>query len=103
MNAKRSAASDPNFCPIRAAKMEKIFDRLCPCLENLSARWADEKEYEDIADYRQAIEDELFAMNAADVAITKMLRRPFGFECDFMGAKYRVTCGARDAEYRRIA
>jgi hypothetical protein len=99
---KRTAANDPNFCPIRAKKMAKIFHSLCPVLDNLAARWADEKEYEDIADYRKVIESELVAMNATDVEITKMIRRPFGFECNFMGAKYRLTCNSRACEYGRI-
>lgn len=99
---KTIAANDPGHCPVRAAKMAKIFDRLQECMEYLSCRWADEKEYEDIAQYQKYIETELATIDATDVAITKMIRRPFGFECNFMGAKYRITCGARSSEYRRI-
>ena len=99
---KRTAANDPGYCPVRAAKMSSIFDKLAPCLQHLTFRWADEFEFEDIAEYRKVIEKKLAAIKANGCKITKMTKRPFGFECSFMGAKYRVKCGARSMSYVRI-
>ncbi len=103
MKTKRPATSDPGHCPVRAAKMLAVFNALDDCMCNLAGRWADEKEYEDIADYRGVIQRRLEGIeDAAGIEITKMLKRPFGFECNFRGAKYRVTSGARGYGYNRI-
>ncbi len=99
MKTKQLATSDP----VRAAKMLAVFNALDDCMCNLASRWADEKEYEDIADYRDVLRRTLDDIeDAAGMEITKMLKRPFGFECDFLGAKYRVTSGSRGYGYSRI-
>ena len=41
---------------------------------NLSARWADEKEYEDFADYEKVIRSKFCSF----LEITKVTKRPFG-------------------------
>jgi hypothetical protein len=99
----RTATNDPGHCPARAARMLAVFDRLDNCMRSLADRWADERDYEDIADYRLVIEKAISSMDEADgMRITRMIKRPFGFECDFLGAKYRVTSGSRRYGYSRI-
>lgn len=102
-NLKAAAKADKGFCPERAAVMAGIFDRLAPRLEYLSARWQDEREYEDIAEYAKVIGEAVAAMGLApDFKVTGMTRRPFGFTCSLMGGAYAVKCTARELSYRRI-
>lgn len=50
-------------------------------IEGLYCRYQDEKEYEDINDYKKPITDRL----GIDASKTKMTKRPFGFKFDIDG------------------
>lgn len=63
--------------PTRQEVKEVILGNDCKMtnfLGMLYSRWLDEKEYEDIEDYRKAIENNL------KYPITNMKKRPFSFE-----------------------
>jgi hypothetical protein len=85
----------------RAKEVSDIFCALEECMCYLSNRWADEHEYEDIADYKSRIEAELSELKVDGFAITKMTRRPFGFVASYKGAEYKFKAGARAYEYTR--
>ena len=57
-------------------------------MANLAERWADEKEYENIEDYRKPL---LSHCETHGVTITKMLKEPFGCELTADGYSYRLT------------
>jgi AICAR transformylase/IMP cyclohydrolase PurH len=62
--------------PVTKAAAAKLVNStvLFNLIDRLSARWQDEKEYEDIAEYGKAIAAKL----PPEVAFVKMLKRPFG-------------------------
>ncbi len=65
---------------------------------NLSDRWADEREYEDIADYAVPIKAAL----PAGFELLRMKKRPFGFEFSIgTGAVYLVAATAQGLSWRR--
>ncbi len=65
---------------------------------NLSDRWADEREFEDIADYAVPIK----AAFPAGFELLRMKKRPFGFEFSIgTGAVYLVAATARGLSWRR--
>ncbi len=64
----------------------------------LAARWHDEKLYEDINDYKKAIQ----AKCPKEFTVTKMIKRPFGFEfthSGFKGRTFVVAIKARSTEF----
>jgi hypothetical protein len=85
----------------RAKEVSEIFCALERCMCYLSERWADEREYEDIADYKGRIEVTLSDLKIVGFTITKMIRRPFGFIATYKGAEYKFKAGARCYEYAR--
>jgi hypothetical protein len=68
------------------AKVEEIMK--APWVLNLYERWQDEKQYEDIEEYRAA------ATRFAGVPCIKAYKRPFGFAFEIEGKKYKVTVKA---------
>lgn len=71
---------------------KKFFDRSADLLGNLWARWQDEKEYENIADYLaplQPIADE------CGVTLDRMSAKPFGVILNAGGETYLMTCNSR--------
>ena len=68
-------------------------------LWNLSDRWADEREFEDIADYAEPIKAAL----PAGFELLRMKKRPFGFEFSIgTGAVYLVAATAKGLAWRRL-
>lgn len=57
---------------------------------NLAARWDDEREYEDINDYRTVLAP---FFQAAGFDIVKMSKRPFGFTTKSVDGSFKVTVG----------
>lgn len=57
-------------------------------LAYLVSRWADEKEYEDIEEYRP----HLAALMPEGAEVTRMTRRPFGCFVKFGDWTYQVKC-----------
>lgn len=76
-----------------------LWKKLQARVVGLASRWNDESEYEDINDYQKAIEVEIASHTQKQVTITKMLKRPFGFECLYQGAEYRVQFKYSTGEY----
>lgn len=96
--------------PENKARIEMMYVALQPRMEYLSGRWADESEYEDIAEYKQNIEKLLqhlvetgrgFALPEG-FAITKMTKRPFGFQFKIGEAEYAIFCSARQYGWQRV-
>jgi hypothetical protein len=98
----KKATYDNGHDPKRAAIMSKLFDDLAATMDHLACRWADECEYEDIADYQKVIETAIRKRKVKGLKITKMLKRPFGFECEIMKGKYRITRPMTNYGYSRI-
>jgi hypothetical protein len=86
---------------LRVKEVNDIFTRLEEVMCYLSSRWADEHEYEDIADYQKRLESDLATMNVVGFTITKMVKRPFGFVAQYKGAEYKFTAGAHVYKYQR--
>jgi hypothetical protein len=99
---ERAAMYDNGHDPKRAKIMSKLFDDLAETMDYLAMRWADEFGYEDIADYQTFVEKAVRKLKVKGFTITKMTKRPFGFECELMKGKYRVTRTMTKYEYVRI-
>jgi hypothetical protein len=88
---------------VRAKEVGEIYARLQNVMCYLSGRWNDEKEYEDIEDYKARIETELSDLKVEGFKIAAMKKRPFGFKAEYKGATYVFTMGARAYEYKRTS
>jgi hypothetical protein len=66
----------------------------------LAGRWADEKQHESIEDYAEPLRP---IASRHGVAISRMLRRPFGCEFRVDGRTYKATVSGRTYKYTRIA
>lgn len=80
------------------AKAEHTFEHLQKLMSNLYARWLDEREYEDIAEYGKAVERNL----PEGVTFVKITKRPFGvhlkvdslvFAIEINSTRYRLKYG----------
>lgn len=68
----------PGAVPTSHADLERInamFDTMAERIAYLHARWQDEKEYEDFAEYRRVVEKRL----PEGFTLTDMTKRPFAF------------------------
>jgi hypothetical protein len=69
---------------------------------NLANRWSDEKEYEDIQKYEDAIYDIL----PNGIKIIKMTKRPFGFHFSVEGVDsaniYAISCTEKSYSWNRV-
>lgn len=74
-------------------------ESICIGLDNLAARWNEEKEYEDFADYENVI---IGLFSDFDIKITKCTKRPFGIIAEFEGRKVKIFRQAR-GEYVSLA
>ena len=75
---------------------EKAIQRVFPYVE----RWLHENKYEDINDYRPHIEkifQEVFPEKG--VKITKMCKRPFGFELHICDGIFQIKIPIRNDKY----
>jgi hypothetical protein len=85
--------------PAEIDLINRTFDSLATLLGNLSARWADEHEYENLADYQARIAKDL----PASISIVSMTKRPFGFKFTMgTNAVYHMFYGSRQAGWKRI-
>jgi len=66
-------------------------------LQNLAARWQDEQQYEDIADYAKPLEA---AASKHGVKIVKMHGRPFGVTLNVNGRLFRITVNSRTLSWK---
>ncbi len=64
----------------------------------LWGRWQDEKQYEDINDYKTPF---LEAASDYGVTIVKMNKRPFGFNFTADGQTFQLTCTSKQSGLRR--
>lgn len=77
-----------------------MVDKLENLVVRLAGRWADESQFENIAEYQKVIEAEL----PRGFTITRMTKRPFGFEFTIGdGFKYQVFCTSRQYGCKRVA
>lgn len=61
-------------------------------IANLTGRWNDEKEFEDINDYKAVLQK---VLDKFDVSIIKMHKRPFGCTVLINGFEIAYTCTMR--------
>ena len=80
-------------------KVVKLWKDNEDLVTNLFVRWGHEKEYEDIKDY-----GEIFRPKVEEIGGTfvKMLKRPFGFNFQLDGAKYRISINSKVYKYQRL-
>lgn len=79
--------------------INNMFDKCDDILYKLYNRWLDEKEYEDINDYKAVIEKYI----PAEITITKMTKKPFGFQFNVgTTANYRMSTTAKSSSWARI-
>jgi hypothetical protein len=67
-----------------------LYQDIKPLFENLYCRWLDEREYEDIQDYRKVLQDAIDG-STVPAKITKMLKRPFGFRFVIDGTPCQIS------------
>lgn len=85
--------------PANQKLIHAMFAKISPLMSMLRARWADEKEHEDIADYAARIKKEL----PAGINLIAMTKHPFGFTFDVgTQATYKITTGANHVSWERI-
>jgi hypothetical protein len=77
-----------------------FFDAVTDLTERLYGRWLDEKDYEDINDYRAPVQQ---IADGFGVTIVKMTKRPFGFHFSVDGRTFAMTVNTRSISYKRIA
>lgn len=83
------------------ARIDAVVDKLANLLDQLYARWQDEREYEDIADYGLAIAKQL----PSGFTLLKATKRPFGFRfsLDTMpGAIYAIEVTMTQMRWKRV-
>jgi len=85
----------------RKTVAKQFFNSMSTLIENLASRWQDEKQYEDIADYKKVIDKA--AKKFSGVKVTEMTKRPFGFFFTLAGCTYQVKCTMTQYGYLRIA
>ena len=78
---------------------ETIYEKLQTSVIDLSCRWNDEKEYEDINDYGDVLKTKVEEL---DGTFVKMTKRPFGFTFTVDDAKYKIGCNATQYYYKRM-
>jgi hypothetical protein len=85
--------------PENLIKINAVYQSLENTISNLWSRWQDEKEYEDINDYKLVLEKHI----PEDFKIVKMTKRPFGFHFTIgTNAIYAFTVTATSYEWKRI-
>lgn len=80
-------------------RIDAMFDQMADLLLSLQSRWQDESKYEDISDYGKVI-----AANLPEgFMLTKMTKRPFGFEFSIgTGAVYVMQTTSRQLSWKRV-
>lgn len=78
----------------------KIFIHLNDTMGNFYFRWQDEKEYEDIMDYQQALAPEILKFGGK---IIKMTKRPFGVQFRLGDGIYHLMHTSETYSYKLIA
>ncbi len=99
-----AAAVRVTTSPEVTAQINAMFDANAERLAYLCGRWVDETEYEDWTEYIDAMTN----MVPSGFTITKISKRPFGFEFTVVdapvGAKYRMSATpSGNVEWKRIA
>lgn len=86
--------------PANIARINAAYNALQPLMVNLASRWADESQYEDIAEYGKLIAKEL----PEGFTLVKMTKRPFGFTFSIgTGAVYVVKMTRQSYEWKRLS
>ena len=82
-------------------KIDNMYEEMENITVNLFMRWQDEKEYEDIKDYGEAIKNKLHP----DFIFVSMNKSPFGFKFKvkgFVEALYRIKLSGRSYGWDRV-
>ena len=89
------AANEPS------QRASDFFDELDKgIMGNLYGRWLDEQEYEDIKDYQLPLNP---IAQKFGVTITKMNKKPFGFNFTVDGRTYKLNVSSRSMSFKRLA
>lgn len=85
--------------PETLEKINNFLDSSEQLMSNLYGRWQDEKEHEDINDYKAPIEKNL----PSGFVITKMNKRPFGFNFTVgTNAEYQLFMNRTQMGWKRL-
>ena len=80
-------------------RINDMFDATENLISQLYGRWLNEKDYEDIHDYKRIIEQSI----PKGFTILKMVKRPFGFRFSIgTEAEYSVYCKATSVGWNRV-
>jgi len=77
----------------------KHFDSMEKIMSNLYARWQNEKDYEDFAEYVEVIKKNAIKNGAKFI---KAGRRPFGYVWEMNDRTYQTEVSAKTIGYKRI-
>ena len=85
--------------PADLKRINSMFNAMSDLLGYLHARWQDESEYENIAEYAKAVRKNL----PKGFKLLRMMKRPFGFQFSIgTPAVYRMTATNNAAEWLRL-
>jgi hypothetical protein len=85
--------------PENLQRINAYFEAQSEFFGMLAGRWADEREYEDIADYQKVLQRDA----PEGFTITGMVKRPFGFQFTIgTDAVYAIKCTSRTVSWSRV-
>ena len=91
---------------IEKAKITAAMKVISQLMENLYTRWLDEREYEDINDYKKVIVESLAknVLKETRINLRKMTKRPFGFHFDIgTNVVYSYDINLRSRGWSRVS
>ena len=77
-----------------------FYDAMTNAFPSLYGRWLDEREHEDFADYKHAMQK---ACVVHGVIYVKMTKRPFALTFKTPTGTFVMKCTSREYSYRQIA
>lgn len=78
-----------------------VYKGISNLLITLYARWQDEREYEDFAEYSKRLEQELEAKFPA-VKFVRASKRPFAMTYEVDGTKFQIQCNSKSLNLFQI-
>lgn len=83
----------------KSVKAEQYFEAAYQTLNYLAQRWQDEREYENIQEYKDLLQK---MANRFGVTVTRMTKRPFGCEFEVDSRTYQFVSTSKGISYKRI-
>lgn len=84
--------------------INRLYEHIQTTMENLSGRWADEGQHEDIDDYLPVIEKAIGKKNLERMFVVNMTKKPFGFVMQMAdtGFRYKFSCSGKTYKWGRV-